>query len=53
LAIAGGLTSDTVGQALSKGADILVVGSGITDQPDPREVARAIMKKLEGGMGHS
>jgi len=53
LAIPGGLTSDTVGQAMSKGADILVVGSGITDQPDPREVARAIMKKLEGGMGNS
>jgi len=53
LAIAGGLTSDTVGQALSKGADILVVGSGITDQHDPREVACTIMKELEEGLAHS
>ena len=29
LAIAGGLTNDTLGQALSKGADIIVVGGGI------------------------
>lgn len=51
LAIAGGLTSDTVGQALSKGADILVVGSGIADQPDPGAVARAIMKELKAWNG--
>ena len=47
LAIAGGLTSDSVRQALSKGADIVVVGSGITDQPDPGKAARTIMKELE------
>jgi 3-hexulose-6-phosphate synthase / 6-phospho-3-hexuloisomerase len=47
LAIAGGLTADTVRQALSKGSDIVVVGSGITDQPDPGKVARTIMKELE------
>ncbi len=53
LAITGGLTSDTVGQALSEGADILVVGSGITDQPEPGEVACTIMKKLERAIGYS
>jgi 3-hexulose-6-phosphate synthase len=53
LAIAGGLTSDTVGEVLSKGADILVVGSGITDQRDPRAVACTIMKELEKGIAHS
>jgi 3-hexulose-6-phosphate synthase len=53
LAIAGGLTSDAVGSALSKGADIVVVGSGITDQRDPRKVACTIMKQLEEGITHS
>jgi 3-hexulose-6-phosphate synthase len=57
LAIAGGLTSDIIGQALLKGADILVVGSGITNQRDPREVAFTIMKKLNElanlGQGHA
>jgi 3-hexulose-6-phosphate synthase len=53
LAIAGGLTSDTVGQALSKGADIVVVGSGIADQSDPRKVACTIMNLLERGTAHS
>jgi 3-keto-L-gulonate-6-phosphate decarboxylase len=53
LAIAGGLTSDTVGQALSKGADIVVVGSGITDQRDPRKVACTIMQELEKGIANS
>ena len=53
VAIAGGLTSETVGRALAKGADILVVGSGIADQPDPGEAARAIMKQLEGWIGRS
>lgn len=52
LAIAGGLTSDAVGQALSKGADILVVGTGIIGQRDPRAAARTIMEQLEGGSGH-
>jgi len=53
LAIAGGLTLHTVGQALSGGADILVVGGGITHQPDPREAAFAIMKKLEERIGYA
>jgi 3-hexulose-6-phosphate synthase len=46
LAIAGGLTSDSVREAWSKGANIIVVGSGITDQPEPGEVARTIMEEL-------
>ena len=49
LAIAGGLASDAVGQALSKGADILVVGAGIIGQRDPRAAARTIMEQLEAG----
>ncbi|MGO9271026.1 MAG: 3-hexulose-6-phosphate synthase [Terriglobia bacterium] len=53
LAIAGGLTSDSVRLALSKGSDIVVVGSGITDQPDPGKVARTIMEELEEWIGCS
>jgi 3-hexulose-6-phosphate synthase len=53
LAIAGGLTADSVGQALSKGADILVVGSGIIEQSDPGKVACTIMRQLEKGLAHS
>ncbi|MGO8787220.1 MAG: 3-hexulose-6-phosphate synthase [Terriglobia bacterium] len=53
LAIAGGLTSDTVGHALAKGADIIVVGGGIADQPDPGQAARAIVKQLDEWIGRS
>ncbi len=46
LAIAGGLTSDTIGQAVLKGADIVVVGSGIICQPHPQEAACEVMRQL-------
>jgi 3-hexulose-6-phosphate synthase len=53
LAIAGGLTAGSIGHALAKGADILVVGSGITEQADPWKVAFTIMKEIEEAAGHS
>jgi 3-hexulose-6-phosphate synthase len=53
LAIAGGLTLDSVAAVVSKGADILVVGGGIVNQADPREVARKLMAKLTGETGQS
>ena len=46
LAVAGGLALDTVGAAVKHGADIVVVGGGILNQPDPRAAAAAIMAKL-------
>jgi 3-hexulose-6-phosphate synthase len=42
LAIAGGLTLENAKDALDKGADILVVGGGITKAEDPRETAKKI-----------
>lgn len=53
LAIAGGITADSIAPAVGKGADILVVGGGIINQSEPREVARAIMKELKGTMDPS
>ena len=47
LAIAGGLTIDTVGDAAATGADVVVVGGGIHTQPDRKNAARAIVEKLE------
>lgn len=46
LAVAGGLNAKTVGQAIQAGADIVVVGGGITNQPDPRAAAQEIMRQL-------
>lgn len=42
LAAAGGLTIDTVGHAIVAGADIVVVGGGITNQDAPGDAAAAI-----------
>ena len=49
LAIAGGLGLDDVGPAIECGADIIVVGGGILNQPDPRAAAAAIMTRLQEG----
>jgi 3-hexulose-6-phosphate synthase len=42
LAIAGGLKLDNIKDALDKGADILVVGGGITKADNPRQTAKRI-----------
>ena len=47
VAIAGGLGLDDVGPAIECGADIVVVGGGILNQPDPRAAAAAIMTRLQ------
>jgi len=47
LAIAGGLALDDVGPAARCGADIVVVGGGILNQPDTRAAAAAIMARLQ------
>jgi 3-keto-L-gulonate-6-phosphate decarboxylase len=46
VAVAGGLKLDSVTQALTAGAEIVVVGGGILNQPDPGAAAAAIMKRL-------
>ena len=47
LAIAGGLGLADVGPAIECGADIVVVGGGILNQPDPRAAAAAMMTRLQ------
>jgi 3-hexulose-6-phosphate synthase len=47
LAVAGGLTLETVQTVASLAVDILVVGSAITNQPNPHDAACLISKKLE------
>ncbi len=49
LAIAGGLKLENVAQSVAKGANILVVGGGITGQDYPGKEAQKIMDKLSGG----
>ena len=49
LAIAGGLKLDNVKDALDKGADILVVGAGITQADNPRETAKRIKEIIAEG----
>ena len=47
LAIAGGIKLENVERAVSLGADIVVVGGGITSGPDPCQAARKIVESLE------
>jgi 3-hexulose-6-phosphate synthase/6-phospho-3-hexuloisomerase len=46
LAVAGGLNSETVVDALEAGADILIVGGAITKADDPRAAAEAVVRAL-------
>jgi len=48
LAIAGGIDLDRASAALERGADIIVVGGAITNQPDRRAAASAIYELLDG-----
>lgn len=46
LAIAGGIKLDDVPRAIKLGADIFVVGSGITGAKDQRDTARCFMERM-------
>jgi 3-hexulose-6-phosphate synthase len=46
LAAAGGLNLATASEAVRAGADIVVVGGGITNQSNPREAARRIIESI-------
>lgn len=49
LAIAGGLKLKNIDESVARGANILVVGAGITGQDHPGKEAQRIMDKLSGG----
>jgi 3-hexulose-6-phosphate synthase/6-phospho-3-hexuloisomerase len=49
VAIAGGLNTETAADAVSAGAEILVVGGAITKAPDAAAAARAIREAMERG----
>ena len=48
LAIAGGISAETVSEAVSAGASIVVVGSAISRAQRPAEAAAAMMAMLQG-----
>lgn len=47
VAVAGGITEDTVEDALLAGADILVVGRAIANSKDPEAKARNFLEKMD------
>lgn len=49
VAIAGGINLHNVHAALDMGADIVVVGGGITSAPDARKAAKDIQEIIKGG----
>lgn len=42
ISVAGGINEETIGQYLAEGCDIVVVGAGITQAPDPVAAARRL-----------
>ncbi|MEM1486379.1 3-hexulose-6-phosphate synthase [Oscillospiraceae bacterium PP1C4] len=42
IAVAGGIKLDTIGEIVKAGPDIVIVGGGITGQPDKRKAALAM-----------
>jgi 3-hexulose-6-phosphate synthase/6-phospho-3-hexuloisomerase len=46
IAVAGGLNSETVGQAMEAGASIIIVGGAITKAPDVTEASRTIKEAM-------
>jgi len=51
VAVAGGITQDTVGEAFESGADILVVGRAIANSKDPRAKARDFLESMNKAWG--
>jgi len=49
-AVAGGLHSENVVEAVRAGAEIVIVGGAITKSPDAREATRCIMEALRTGV---
>ena len=49
LAVAGGITLDTMPAVIQNGADVVIVGGAIARDPNPGEAAAA-MKQLAGSL---
>jgi 3-hexulose-6-phosphate synthase / 6-phospho-3-hexuloisomerase len=49
VAVAGGLNSETVAQAIKAGAEIIIVGGAIIKAAKPAEAAKAIKKAMKSG----
>jgi 3-hexulose-6-phosphate synthase len=47
VAVAGGIKFETVAQAVTAGTDILVIGGGILNRPDPAEAAARIRARMQ------
>jgi 3-hexulose-6-phosphate synthase/6-phospho-3-hexuloisomerase len=47
LAVAGGLTTQTIGKVVSAGAQILIVGGAITKAPDVTKATRSLKKAMK------
>lgn len=50
LAVAGGLNSETVVDAIEAGAEIVIVGGAITKSPDARKATEAILEAIRTGV---
>jgi len=50
IAVAGGLNSETVADAVKAGADVVVVGGAITKAADPRQATAEIRKAIDTGV---
>jgi 3-hexulose-6-phosphate synthase/6-phospho-3-hexuloisomerase len=48
IAVAGGLTPDSVPKAISGGGEIIVVGGAITKSPDAKKAAKAFREAMRG-----
>jgi len=51
VAVAGGITAETAGEAVRAGASIVIVGGFITKAPDGAVAARAVREAMETGVG--
>jgi 3-hexulose-6-phosphate synthase/6-phospho-3-hexuloisomerase len=49
VAVAGGINSETAGEAVAAGASIIIVGGAITKAPDAKAAAAAIRRAVDGG----
>lgn len=50
LAVAGGLNSETVVEAISAGADIIVIGGAISKSRDPKEATKQMKRAIATGV---
>ena len=48
VAVAGGITIDTIEDYLKNAPDIVIVGSGILSQPDPVQAAKILSQRIRG-----